>query len=105
MLDDSDLLAHTGVPVVLDGVLGATLENLGDFSPLVSMVFLENVQDKVLLEAPFGLFNLWVKVVVPSLPALFADLSGQVLGDGAPVAGALFLYELDEKCVLAWAPG
>jgi hypothetical protein len=53
------------------------------------VILLENVENEVFLEAPLGLFDLWVEVVVPSLPALFADLAWQVLGDGAPVACAL----------------
>lgn len=89
VLDDADFLAHGGVPVVLDRILGAALENLGDLCPLVAVILLENVENEVFLEAPLGLFDLWVEVVVPSLPALFADLAWQVLGDGAPVACAL----------------
>jgi len=62
--------------VVLDGVFSASLKNLSDLGPLIAMGFLEDVQDDVFFKAPLGLLNFRVKMVVPSLPALFANFPG-----------------------------
>ena len=81
--------------MVLNGILGTTFKNLGDFGPLISVIFLQNVQNQVLFKTPFCFLDLGIEMIVPALPALFADLSRQVLGNRAPVAGAFLFDKFD----------
>ena len=61
--------------MVFDGVISSTLELLGKVSPLVAHIFVKEEEDPFFVVAPLLLVNIWVEVVVPSLPALFADSS------------------------------
>ena len=55
-----DLLFHAGVPVVLDSVVRAALQVLGDDGPLIFVQAVLNVENQLLLEAPVVLFNSWI---------------------------------------------
>ena len=59
--------------MVLDGVVGATLEHLGDLGPLVVDDAVHEEEDPLLLLAPVDLLDAWVEMVVPPFTALFSD--------------------------------
>ena len=79
------LSLHTRVPVILDRVVCATLEHLGDFGPLVVHNSVHQEQDPLLLLVPVDLLDAGVEVVVPALTALFSNATIQVLGDECPL--------------------
>lgn len=58
--------------MVLDGVVSASFKNFGDFCPLVLEFTVEHEEDPLFLLGPIASFDLGVKMVVPSLAALFA---------------------------------
>jgi len=58
--------------------------------------------DLILLLGPFVFTDIRVEVVVPALSALFSDAAGQLLGDEAPVFGAVFIYESQHQFVLVF---
>mmetsp|Transcript_11489 Transcript_11489/g.34878 ORF Transcript_11489/g.34878 Transcript_11489/m.34878 type:complete len:362 (+) Transcript_11489:707-1792(+) len=66
------VLAHRRVPVVLDGVVGAPLEELRDLGPLVSQARLRLVDDELLLLRPGRLLDERVEVIQPPRAALLA---------------------------------
>jgi hypothetical protein len=80
---------ETAVPVVLDRVVGAPGEELGDLSPFVAELGLLRDQHVVLLLRPRVLPDRRVQLVVPPLAALLAITTGQVLGDLGPAIGAV----------------
>ena len=88
-----DLLLHARVPVVLDGVVGAALQVLGNDGPLVFVHAILNVEDELLLETPIVLFDPWIQMVVPALTALLADTAWQVVGNVGPLLCSIALYQ------------
>ena len=58
--------------MILDGVVSASFKNFGDFSPFVFEFAVEHEEDPLFLFRPIASFDLGVKMVVPSLAALFA---------------------------------
>lgn len=89
-----ELLLHARVPMVLDRVVSAALEHFGDLRPLVAIVAVHQVEYPFLLLAPADLLNLRVKMIVPSLAALFANTSWEMLGDQGPFLRAIFVHQM-----------
>ena len=73
------LALHTGIPVVLDRVVGAALKHLCDLGPLVVDDAVHQEQDPLFLFVPVDLLDAGVEVVVPALAALLAHAAVQVL--------------------------
>ena len=90
--------------MIFDSVFSPSLEHLRDFCPFVSVLFLQNIEDKVFFGTPLGLFDFWVEVVVPSLSALLANFAWQMLGNLAPVAGTFLLNQLYQESILVFVP-
>ena len=68
-----NLLLHTGVPVVFDGIVGAALQLLSYDGPLIFVIMVLNVEDKLLFQTPVILFNSWIQMVVPAFATLLTD--------------------------------
>ena len=66
------LLAQGRVPVVLDGVVAAAQQDVGDLSPPVLHCLVQDVEDPVLLDRPVGFLQQGVQLVMPTLSALLA---------------------------------
>lgn len=91
--------------MVLDGVVGAALENFGDFGPSVALLHpVHQEQDPLLLTTPSNMFDHWVQVVVPALPALLAKPVGHILSEEGPVVGSMDLHKFKDQEVLACGP-
>ena len=90
--------------MVLDCVVGATLEHLGDLRPLVSVVPVHQVKNPLFLSAPADLLNLGVKVIVPSLSALLADSAWKVLSDQSPLLGPVLVDQVEHHAILLLSP-
>jgi hypothetical protein len=99
-----DPLLHRGVPVILDGVVGAPIEDLGDLGPLVADSAMVEVEKELLLNAPADLLNLGVEVVVPSLTALLPYSSRQLFGYLGPLLGAMGLNQFKDETVFLFGP-
>ena len=59
--------------MILNSVIGSTLEVLRDISPLVADPLVVDEEKPLFLVTPSDLLNPWVQVVVPSLPALLSN--------------------------------
>lgn len=92
------------IEAVLDGIVRAAWQKLCDGAPPVAL-FRVGMQDGVvLLRGPVLLLQGWVELVEPSLARLLAGASREMVGDEAPVAGAVAMHELHEESVLFDAP-
>ena len=100
-----NLALEGGVPVVLDGVIGAPDEGLGDLGPLVAVLRVGDDELAVLLAAPLLALDVGVEVVVPALAALLADATGELLRDLGPLLRAESAHELDDLGVFLLSPG
>lgn len=67
------LFLHRRVPVVLDGVVSPTFENLGDLSPLVSEFSVLEIENPLFIITPGNLLDFGIQVVMPSFSALLSD--------------------------------
>ena len=66
--------------MVLDSVIGSALEYFCNVSPLVCLVAILKVENPFFLASPWGAsLDIWIQMVVPSLPALFANSSGKMI--------------------------
>lgn len=94
------LAAHRRVPMVLDGVVRAAGQQLGDARPLVAVLAVCLVDDTVLLIRPGSLLDLGVEVIVPTLAALLADAALEVARDQGPFLGSVSHHQLQYFFVL-----
>mmetsp|Transcript_47604 Transcript_47604/g.114278 ORF Transcript_47604/g.114278 Transcript_47604/m.114278 type:complete len:306 (+) Transcript_47604:1197-2114(+) len=98
------LALERGVPVILDGVVGAPDERLGNLRPPVAELVVRDDELAVLLARPLLALDLGVEVVVPSLAALLSDAAGKLLRDFGPLLRAELADELDDLVVLLLGP-
>ena len=91
--------------MVLDGVVGAALEDLGDLSPLVVDDPVHEEQDPFFLLTPVDFLDEWIEVVVPSLSALLADSILEVLGNESPLLRAIGDDEHEHSPIFLLSPG
>ena len=99
-----DLFLHRGVPVVLDRVVRATFEGLGNFSPLVLLEVVLCVKNELFFETPLVFLDSRVQVIVPSLPTLLADATRQVLCDRGPFLSPSGLDKRQDKLIFLFTP-
>ena len=95
--------ARRRVPPILDGVLGAAGQQLGDLRPAVAPLCLRFDEDRVLVLGPAALLERRVEVVEPALAALLADAAGDAVGDLGPLGDA-GLDTVDDDLVLLLGP-
>ena len=61
-----DFALESGVVMVLDVIICAAGEVLGDLGPAVTIDFVELKNSLVFLVSPLNLFNVWIEMIVPS---------------------------------------
>ena len=98
------LSLHWGVPVVFNGVVSATLEDFGNFCPLVIYDSVHKEKDPLLFLTPVNLLDKWVQMVVPSLSALLAHSVLQMLSNECPFLWSISDYKLKHSPVLFLSP-
>ena len=67
------ILAQAGVKPILDVVVNSTWHVLLNLHPFVAVDLVELHQLEVLGDGPFLLVEVWIDIVIPSLPALLSD--------------------------------
>lgn len=93
-----------GVVAVLDRVVCAAGEHVGNSAPLVPQGGVQAENCAVLGGGPVLLLEVRVELIDPALAGLLAGATRKVGGDGAPVLGAVARDEVDEQAVLVDAP-
>ena len=71
-----EALAKVRIVSVLDCVVGATLNFLGNVTPSIPMDQVQLDNEQVLLHGPLALANGWVQVIVPALTTLLSNAPG-----------------------------
>lgn len=89
------MLSQNTIVIVLDAVVAASVQQLGDVGPLVA-IDLVGIEDDLLLDiVDRRLLDGWIQVVVPPLAALLTRattdmvLAGELLSDERPPLGAV----------------
>lgn len=74
LLVEADSPFHARVPMVFDGVISATFQNIGNISPLVGLISIQKIKNPFFLGGPLSVsLDHGIQMIVPSLPALFTD--------------------------------
>lgn len=95
---------HTGVPMVLNGVIRSSFKNFGDLSPLIINDSVHEEQNPLFLLAPGNLLNHGVQVVVPAFTALLSNTIREVLCNQCPLLRAIAFNKLKNSPVLFSSP-
>lgn len=90
--------------MILDPVVSSSRQILGNDGPFVSKEKMSTHKDLVLKLAPLILFDVWIEMIVPPFPALFAFSVVKVLRHLGPSSWSIFRYQLDQKTVLFMGP-
>ena len=61
-----EFLLQRGIPMVLDGVVGSTIEVSRYFCPLVAEMLMQNEETQILVIAPRILVDRRIEMIVPS---------------------------------------
>ena len=91
--------------MVLNRVVCAPFEHLGDLGPLVVHDTVHQKQDPLFLLVPVDFLDAGVEVIVPALAALLAYSAIQVLRDEGPLLWPVGHHELEDTPVLLRRPG
>lgn len=71
-----DLALHTGVPMILDGIVGTAGETLGNICPTITCaILLEFEDDTIFGLGPGSLGYVGIEMIVPSFSTLLANPS------------------------------
>ena len=97
-------LGVPAIPVVLDHVISATRQQLGNLRPTIAELLLCFTQDSLLLVRQWALFYRRVKSVQPALAALLSHAARNVGRDRRPVTRPQLLDELAHRGVLLLGP-
>jgi hypothetical protein len=99
------LALEGGVPVVLDGVVGASREQAGDGGPLVAEAGVGAQDGVVLVRGEGAVLHLRGELVAPPEAARLAGPPRDGLADEGPVARAVAANQTLQRVVLLGAPG
>ena len=97
-------MVQGSVPVVLDGVIRSSIEVVDEFGPLVGGFSLQDEEDPLLGVTPSLSLEGWVKLIVPSLSALFSSSVIKLLSNGVPLLWSMDLHKFNELLVLLCVP-
>ena len=99
------LMPESAIPVVLDRIIGAPEEHIGELSPAILGIHLQDEEDPVFFNAPLILHDEWVQMVIPSLAALLTSATRDLRCDLIPRAWTYHAYKLDKTFVGLTIPG
>ena len=90
--------------MILNSVVSATLKDFRDLGPLVAIVTMHQVQDPFFFFAPSNLLDLRVEVIMPTLTALLANASREMLCNQSPLLRPILVNQVKNHTVLILSP-
>ena len=97
-------LAQVRIISVFNCIIGTAIDLFRNVTPPVTVLQMEFDDHDVFLHGPLFLADVWVQMVVPSLPALLANAARESLCDLSPVMGSLTLDNLGQDPILILGP-
>ena len=73
-------------------------------TPAIAVYQVQLDYKHILIHCPFALADVWVEMVVPPLPTLLSDATGQALGDLGPILGSASRHNLCQNLIFAGRP-
>jgi len=98
-------LAEVRVESVLDRIISAAIDTLGDIAPAIAMDQVQPHNEEIFLHRPLSLGDVRVQVVVPALAALLSNATRKVLCYLCPILGAQLNNNYRQDLVLLLRPG
>jgi len=92
------------IPVILNGIVGPSRKQVGDFGPSVSMLRMRLQDDTILFRTEGFFFDVWIELVAPAQPAALPRPSGYALCDDGPVLGSMRIDQSLEQLVFLRFP-
>lgn len=90
--------------MIFDCVVSASLQDLSNIGPRVTILSMTYVEDPLLLFAPWIFLNHWIQMVVPALSTLLSDSSVEMGSNLCPLLSALLLDKQQNHPVLFLCP-
>ncbi len=90
--------------MIFYGVVGSLGQDFGHFGPFASIKEKQQIQKPFLLTAPIRFINIGVKMVVPTLSALFSNTVGNELSDKGPSFCAILFNNIQKFLILMFSP-
>ena len=98
------ILSEACIKPIFDVIVNTPWHVLLNLNPLIAIDLVELHELQVLSDGPLLFVQVWVHIVIPSLPTLFADSSGQKGSDLLPLFEAIFSHLLLEDHVFFRCP-
>jgi len=90
--------------MILDGVVRASRQELGNEGPLVAVLAVRFQDHAIFFGCPWRLADVGVQMVMPPFTTLFADASGKVRGDLGPLARSKRVDVFTDDAILLLSP-
>jgi hypothetical protein len=91
--------------MILDGVVSPAFENIGDVSPFVCLVSVQQIKDPFLFSGPGSLpLNHWIEMIVPSFSALLSNSSREMVGNLSPFLRTVNVDQVQQESIFNISP-
>ena len=92
------------VKPIFDRIISSSIQDFCDLTPSIPNLTVHLKNNLVFFLRPLFLFNVWVKVIMPSLSALFSDSSGQGLGNCTPISRPIWEHHRSKDVIFLLSP-
>jgi hypothetical protein len=91
--------------VIFDSIVRASLKNIGNISPPIAFIPIQQKQDPLFFTRPRSIpLDHGIQMVMPSFPALFADSSWQMICNLSPFLWAINIHQMEKQFVFYFSP-
>ena len=74
---------------IFDSIVSTTFKLFADKTPFTAILGMKLQNSAIFFDSPFLFINRWIKLVVPSFSALFANSTIELFGNQTPLFGAI----------------
>ena len=99
--------SHCWIPMILYTIIGSSLKpsRLIYLGPSVSMQIMQQKQYPIFISCPIGFVNIWVKMIIPPLTALFPMSSWDLSRNSSPILRTILIDKLSDQIIFILGPG
>ena len=90
--------------MIFYGIVCSSCQIFSDLGPSISHCSVREVQDPLFKIGPLFFFDIWIQMIVPSFPALFADSSRQSVCNVTPIFCSKLFNIFCQHFVFFFAP-
>ena len=90
--------------MILDRIISATFKNLCYIGPFIALTLVRDEQNQLFFKTPGILLYLWVKMIMPSLSALFTNSTWKMFCYIGPLLRSFFLDKPQDQSIFFDTP-